>query len=84
MAEIPLFIASYKGWKTMGTLQSYLDSNPNISGILVIEGGLFISSPSFGGLRATGPWALWGLISVLHEITNSQMVASTNPRIYAM
>jgi hypothetical protein len=34
-------------------------------------------------LEATGPWALWGLISALHTITNALQSASTDPLSYA-
>ena len=81
---IPLFVAGYTGWKTMSSVQSHLNANPNVSGILVIDAGLFASSSQFGAVQATGPWALWGLIGILHLITNSLQAASTNPFDYAM
>jgi hypothetical protein len=31
-----------------------------VAGILLIDSGLFASSAQFGGLRGTGPLALWG------------------------
>jgi len=82
-AEIPLFIASYTGWKTVATLQTNLAATPEVAGILVIDAGLFVSSPSYGGVIATGVWALWGLIGVLHLIANGLQAASTNPFGYA-
>jgi hypothetical protein len=82
--EIPLFIAAYTGWKNRETIQEKLDSQPNISGILVIETGMFLSSSKFGGMFATGPLALWALICCLHNTTNSLQSASTNPINYAI
>lgn len=79
--RIPLFVVGYTGWNTLKTLQSHLASEPNIDGALIIENGLFVSK---SGMTATGPWALWGLISDLHETTNSLQSASTNPLTYAV
>lgn len=81
--RIPLFVAGYTGWKTIETLQATLSRDSNIAGILVIDTGFFVSSQEYGGMTATGPWALWGLISILHLITNSLQAASTNPIQYA-
>jgi hypothetical protein len=81
--EIPLFVASYTGWKTMASLQANLAATPGIAGILVIDAGLFLSAPAFGSMQATGAWALWGLICTLHMITSSLQSASTNPVSYA-
>lgn len=81
--QIPLFVAGYTGWATMETIETHLAQNPNVAGILVIDSGLFASSAQFGGLRGTGPLALWALIAALHFITNSLQVASTNPLSYA-
>ena len=61
--EIPLFVVGYTGWNQIQTLQTNLETVPNIHGILVINQGLFVSSPQFGSITATGPWALWGLIT---------------------
>jgi hypothetical protein len=82
--QIPLFVAGYTGWTTMQTLDTHLAQNSDVAGILVIESELFASSPQFGGFRVNGPLALWGLISVLHFITNGLQAASTNPVDYAI
>jgi hypothetical protein len=82
--RISLFVAGYTGWNTLETLKRNLDECPDIAGVLVIDRGLFVSSAEFGGVQATGPWALWGLISCLHRITNSLQAASTDPQSYAM
>jgi hypothetical protein len=81
--QIPLFVAGYTGWTTMDTVETHLTQNPDVAGILVINSGLFASSAQFGGFRATGPLALWGLIVALHFITNGLQAASTNPLTYA-
>ena len=81
--QIPLFVAGYTGWATMETIETHLAQNPNVAGILVIDSGLFASSAQFGGLRGTGPLALWALIAALRFITNGLQAASTNPLSYA-
>jgi hypothetical protein len=81
--EIPLFVASYTGWKTVETILANLQQSPDIAGALVIDAGLFASSEQFGAMRATGPLALWGLICCLHTVTNSLQSASTDPVAYA-
>lgn len=81
--NVPLFVAGYTGWTQMETVKTKLAETPTVAGILVIREGLFASQMQFGGITATGPWALWGLISVLHFITNSLQAASTNPEAYA-
>lgn len=82
--EIPLFIVSYTGWKNAQTIQQNLPAAPNVAGVLVIDSGVFASSPQYGGMVATGPLALWGLICCLHQVTNSLQAASTNPVDYAV
>lgn len=81
---IPLFVVGYTGWRTAETLQSHISDNPNIDGILVIDAGLFVSSSRLGGMVATGPYALWGLICAMHAITNSLQSASTTPVDYVI
>jgi hypothetical protein len=82
--QIPLFVAGYTGWSTPAALERNLLASPNIAGVLVIDSGLFASSASYGRVRASGPWALWGLIACLHVITNSLQAASTDPLAYAI
>lgn len=84
LPKIPLFVAGFKGWQRLDTVQNKLASAPEISGILVIEPGIFVSSAQFGGVTATGPWALWGLIACLHQATGFLKAVSTNPFQYAM
>jgi hypothetical protein len=81
---IPLFVASYTGWKTLAAVQTRMATTPDVAGILIIDSGLFVGSNSYGGIQATGPWALWGLICTLHLIANSLQAASTNPLSYAL
>ena len=82
--NIPLFVASYDGWSQLDTLAEKLASAPEISGILVIDPGLFASSPLFASITATGPWALWGLITCLHQATGFLKAVAWNPLEYAM
>jgi hypothetical protein len=81
--NIPLFVAGYTGWTTVKTLEQNLAQNPEVSGVLVIDAGLFVSSAQFGNVHAHGPWSLWGLITCLHWITNGLQAASTDPSDYA-
>ena len=83
-ATIPLFVAAYTGWSNISTIQKNLDQVTNIAGVLIIDKGLYVSSQQYGSMKATGPWALWGLICTLHQVTNSLQSASTNPIAYAM
>jgi len=82
--DIPLFVAAYTGWNQMETLTAKIQSEKNIDGVLVIDSGLFASSPRFGSVAASGPFALWGLICCLHQATSSIKAASTNPVQYAI
>lgn len=81
--QIPLFVASYTGWKQPQTIIEKVNKCSNVAGVLVINPGIFISSPQYGGIQATGPFSLWGLISCLHIITNTMQVATTDPISYA-
>ena len=82
--KIPLFVASYTGWNQMQTVEQKLSTAPEISGILIIDQGIFVSTSQFGALKATGPWALWGLIACLHQATGFLKAVVTNPLEYAM
>lgn len=82
--EIPLFVAAYTGWNQLSTVTQKLASTNQIHGILVIDAGLFVSSPQFGAIKASGPWALWGLICCLHQATSTLKAASTQPISYAI
>jgi hypothetical protein len=84
LPKIPLFVAGFGGWQQIETVEKHLTAAPEISGVLVIDPGLFVSSPQFGGLKATGPWALWGLIACLHQATGFLKAVSTNPLEYAI
>jgi hypothetical protein len=78
LPKIPLFVAGFEGWQQLSTVENHLASAPEISGVLVIEPGIFVSSPHFGEITATGPWALWGLIACLHQSTGFLKAVSTN------
>ena len=69
MQRIPLFAVGYSGWKTPETVQRHLNG-VSVDGILIIDAAIFVSSPHFLGMTATGPWALWGLIACLHRATS--------------
>jgi hypothetical protein len=81
--DIPLFVVGYTGWNQMQTLQNHIDDSPNIDGILVINEGLFLSSNRFGGIQATGDWALWGLITCIHQAVSTLKASSNSPLDYA-
>ena len=82
--HIPLFVVGYTGWKSIEPLESNLNNAAEISGILIIDEGLFVASPEFDGLHGIGSWSLWGLICCLHLATQSLKAASTNPIAYAI
>jgi hypothetical protein len=79
---LPLFVASYTGWKLTETVVEHVKNNPGIGGILIIDAGIFAAADMFGGWVAVGPAALWGLICCLHMVTNSLQAASTDPLDY--
>ena len=75
--QIPLFAVGYVGWKDICTVTKHLDANPRISGLLVIEKGLYVCRGAAiairtGKLRCEGPFALWGLVACLHAACNVQ------------
>ena len=82
--RVPIFAVGYVGWKDIQTLQKHLSDGP-VDGILVIDPGLFVSSNFFGGMQATGPWALWALISCIHQTTSVLSSRATDvPLKYAL
>jgi len=83
LRRIPFFVAAYKGWRSIDTLKRKLAEGA-VDGILVIDPGLFVSTDHFRGITAMGPWALWGLISCLHDATSTLQAASTQPLGYAV
>jgi hypothetical protein len=83
-SRIPLFAVGYKGWSNLSTLQKYVADSPNIDGALAISSGLYCCKGEYGNFWATGPWALWGLICSLHEITSTLLMSRTNPLGYAI
>ena len=83
ISSVPVFVVSYKGWKTPDSYQKYL-KECNVDGILVLDsGGIFISGDRFSGMMESGPAALWGFICCLHEATKELSKISTNPVLYA-
>ncbi len=82
--RVPLFAVGYVGWKNLETLNQHLAEGP-VDGILVIDPGLFVASQDFCGMQVTGPWALWGLISCIHQTTSVLSSRSTGvPLKYAL
>jgi hypothetical protein len=81
---IPLFVVGYSGWSNLETLQSHLVEHPEVAGILIVDTGLFAAGKEFGNPHATEPWALWGLIGLIHGITNGIQATSTRPFNYAL
>ena len=81
--KIPLFVAGYTGWKQQATVQEHLQQTPSIAGVLIIDPGIFVSTPAFQGITATGPWALWGLIASLHQCLHTLLLAQNDPLDYA-
>lgn len=84
LPKIPLFVASYSGWNQVQTVEQKIVSAQEIGGILIIDPGIFVSSSHFGSIKATGPWALWGLIACLHQATGFLKAVATNPLEYAI
>lgn len=80
--KVPLFAVGYRGWSEAETLKKHVEGGM-VDGILVIETGLFVSTPEFMGIRATGPWSLWGLITCLHQATSTLKSTSATPVEYA-
>lgn len=84
LPKIPLFVVGYTGWSQLETIQKHLYDSEEISGVLVIDIGIFVSNRQFGLLNANGPWALWGLISCLHNATGSLKAVHTDLDRYAV
>jgi len=81
---IPIFAVGYEGWAKLESLKERLGHENLVNGILVINGGLFVTQyvfphrqPGFdetrefyGMTNAQGPMALWGLICTLQQVTH--------------
>ena len=74
---LPATLAAPGGMGRLGSITLTSNKGP------VIDPGVFVASPNFSNLQATGPWALWGLIGCLHIATQSLQAASTDPFSYA-
>jgi hypothetical protein len=82
--RIPLFAVGYRGWEKLETVERRLfESKGLLDGILVINPGLFVSSPEFNSIRFGDAWALWGLICCLHKSTSTLLEAYADPYAYA-
>lgn len=82
--NIPLFVVGYTGWTQLETVQRHLQAAPEVAGVLVIDPGVFVSNARFGGIKATGPWAMWGLVSSLYGAVSSLLAAANEPLRYAL
>jgi hypothetical protein len=81
--RVPFFAAGFSGWQRADAMKQRL-ADGMVDGILVIDPGLFVSSKSCLGIEATGPWALWGLVSCLHQATSVLRSCSAHPLAYAL
>lgn len=80
---IPVLAVGYQGWKSVDTVRTKVEEG-HVDGILILDnGGLFVSSHSYGAIEETGAAALWAFICCLHEMTKELSKISTNPLIYA-
>lgn len=86
---IPLFAVGYKGWSKTETLNQKLAEGV-VSGILVIDPGLFVwNPPLYIGQNsltksAYGAWSLWAFIVCLHHLAISLQQTNFAPALYAM
>lgn len=81
--QVPVFAAGYKGWKKQETVEDHVASGV-VDGILVIGPGIFVSRAEFLGIKAPGPWALWGLICCLHHAAAPLKGTSAHPLRYSL
>jgi hypothetical protein len=79
-STIPLFVVGYTGWKTPETVREHLTNHPTISGILVIDPGIYVSRNTI----STGPDALWAMVSNLYSAVSSILSTTTNPLRYLL
>ena len=95
--QIPYFGVGYTGWKTIETVQQKCQEGV-VDAILVIDQGLFCTSPDFfpdklytpdgnsaiRGFFAQKERALWGLVCCLHYATLSIAMNSFSPLLYVL
>ncbi len=78
--KTPLFAVGYTGWKNIDSLKKNLEAYPHITGVLVIDSGLYASNL---GTQCNGSeLALWSLVVDLHQVTNSLAAAFPNIAAY--
>jgi len=80
--KVPLFVVGYTGWKDAATVKAHLASTKAISGIYIIDQGIFQGANDFNGVTGSGDWGLWGLVYCLQLAVSSLKAASTNPMDY--
>jgi len=82
-SRIPFFAVGYSGWSKAETVESKLQGEAApIDGVLVVEPGTYVAGPAFGGLRDSGPEALWAFICCLHRATNGIKQNTPDPYKY--
>jgi len=81
--QIPLFAVGFKGWKDKEAVQTKVDPEL-VQGVLVVDPGVFVSSPEYRQVNAIDHWALWGFISSLHWAMSRLVSASADPLDYAV
>ena len=83
MRRVPLFAIGCSGWISPELVKQRLVDG-EVDGILIIEPGIFVSAPAFGGVVARGSWALWTFIASLHQAISALAAASTELLPYAI
>jgi hypothetical protein len=80
--DVPLFAVGYTGWQSIDALRDHVRAI-DADGALVIDPGLYVSSERLSDpLELTGPQALWGLITSIHEAMTCIRVMDVDPGEY--
>lgn len=82
-SKIPVFAVGYTGWKTMESIAGKLDGS-EVDGAFIIDSALFVANSNFfGGVRASGPVAMWLLMATLQEAMSTVKLADPSLLAYA-
>ncbi len=80
--DVPFFAVGYRGWQRPETIREHLQAL-DIDGVLVIDPGIYVSNQRFSDpVELSGPSALWGFISSLHETMTCIRVMDVDPHEY--